>query len=196
MIRLAKETDVDQTAELHAKHIKPLLLFAELGKPFLKILHRSLIKSRYGVIVVSEIDSKIAGFCSAAYDAPAAARELVLKKFHLLLLTVLSAVLKKPAILKKIIQLFIHLQKTKKDPIRAEFLTIVVEPGHRKQGIAAKMFDLMKAEMKAKGIKKVRNSAVHDDIAVNRMSHKFNFELAGTFYLYGIKMNLYHYNVE
>lgn len=194
MIRFAKETDIDSVVGLYTKYIENSF-FTTLGTSFLRKLFKSLIPSSYGMSFIFMANSRSVGFISSSSNYSAFLKRFFLKNGFILSVLVLHSLIKNPIVLRRLWESLLYARKIMQDSIKAEMLFIAIEPVYRLQGVATELISYTLAEMKRRGIKKVKVSTDQSNIVVNRLLQKLGFDFVSAFQLYGKKMCLYHHTI-
>jgi hypothetical protein len=103
--RIAKEKDCEEIVDLHYQIRKTYSagIFAKLGKPFLRVYYKIILKDINSIVVCAEDGNGILqGFCSATLDSEAHLANLELHKIWLAI-GAFSSLICKPSIFKDLL---------------------------------------------------------------------------------------------
>ncbi len=189
-IRRAKENDIDVMLRLFSSYIDNSF-FAKLGNAFLKLLLQELIRSDLCITLVCSIDSRVIAFLSGTSDCPRCFRRIVSRRGLPLFLLALKGIFRIPATLQIIKESLIYISRAARDSAKAELLFIAIEPDYRMRGVATGLITAALAELKKRGICKVRVSTDQANLAINALLQKLNFELTGSSLFINKGMYLY-----
>ena len=109
----------------------------------------------------------------------------------MLSILILHSMIKKPIVLTRLWESLLYARRIVQGSIKAEMLFIAIEPNYRLQGVAIELVNYTLAEMKRRGVEKVKVSTDQSNVVVNGLLQKLNFDFMNTFCLYRKKMCLY-----
>ena len=104
--RLAKPCDINELVNIHysVRNIYLIGIFAQLGKPFLKLYYKIILNDKYSVIVCAEDnDGKIKGFSSATLNVEEQFANLRRNKIKLGF-AAFSSIVRRPSLIKALLE--------------------------------------------------------------------------------------------
>lgn len=139
-------------ATLHIKSIKNGFL-PTLGINFLTLLYKTINECSFATLETEYNGNELKGFVSGTDGTSSLYKQML--KYPLSLLICLFPVLFNPIKIKKIINIFFHMHgKKRSDFPNAELLTICVDDGYRRQGVANILYKRLSSYFKKRNIKK------------------------------------------
>jgi ribosomal protein S18 acetylase RimI-like enzyme len=194
-IRLLQKNDCREAAMLRLSAQEWGFLPA-MGLSFQSELLKGTCESKwgFGLICVGE-NGKIVGLVYAATNLLRYYKSILLFRGPILAWWALLKLIKKPELLKGIVQYFIYPAKLPVKEIEAEWLTMVVDREHRNRGIAKALTASLIEEYRKRLIKKFRSTVAARNTVTCRLHDKFGFTLIGTFPLCGDRINVYKYKL-
>lgn len=142
-------------AELHAASIDRGFL-SSLGVPFLTQLYRAIDESPESVLLVRELDGKVAGFVAGSIGMAPVRRALLRRPWSLL--AALAPALVRPRMLVGLLEVVRATARAsgRKDLPQAELLSLAVDPDHRRQGLAESLYRELLGAFAAMGARRFR----------------------------------------
>jgi len=177
-------------AEIHAQALAGDFL-PSLGVPFLTELYRAILGLRLGFGFVTGVDDWITGFVIASEDTSTLFRKVMLRRAVPLGLHMLPAVVRRPTLLRNIIETFTYPEQEGGVPIPAELVVIAVDASRRGHGEGAQLCAALDAEFRRRGITCYKVTVNQGNEGANRFYTRHGFELAYSFTLYKRSWNLY-----
>ncbi len=177
-------------AEIHARALAGDFL-PSLGVPFLAELYRGILGLGLGFGFVTVSGAAVTGFVIASDDTSALFRTVMMKRAMPLGLRLLPALLRRPTLLRNIIETFTYPGQEGKVAIAAELVVIAVDATTRGQGQGALLCDTLDADFRQRGITRYKVSVNQSNEGANRFYRRQGFALADSFRLYGRGWNLY-----
>ena len=170
---LASLSDANEIANLHYTQIKTGFL-SSLGKKFLTILYKSLIKEQEGIVVIlkNSDDDKTLGFVSGTSDLKKIYFKIILKNFPQLTISILPKLFDIKNI-RKIAETFFYPKNLPKDIPESETLSLVINPKFQGQGLGKILFLEYAKILKKRGINMTRFVIGKDLINSHKMVKKF-----------------------
>ncbi|MCK5393604.1 MAG: GNAT family N-acetyltransferase [Candidatus Omnitrophica bacterium] len=190
MIRQAKESDITRISELYCLYIEDSF-FVHFGKGFLKELFKNIIISKHALCFVYEIDGKVQGFITGAFQLSKLFREMFFRKCHVWAIKVMPQIIRYPSSIKYIIESFLYSSKAHIENINSELLFIAIEPEFRKKGVASLLVDRIIKDFRNKGVSKVKVATVKNNKGVNKFLESYGAYFEREFKFYGKNMILY-----
>lgn len=161
LIRPARPSEARQLARM----VMELITWGRLrhlGLPFNTLLQRFHITSRYGIILVAEVDGRIVGNTGGVTDRKRFYRELAWKWGWLSALLILPYLFK-PANLEVLRKGMTYFTKTPVDDPPAEATLMNVIPEYQRGGLGPKLFFALMDEYRKRGFKIVKVGHVNPE---------------------------------
>lgn len=177
-------------AEIHAQALAGDFL-PSLGVPFLAELYRGILGLGLGFGFVTTRGEAVTGFVIASDDTSALFRTVMMKRAIALGLRLLPALLRRPTLLRNIIETFTYPEKEGHVPVAAELVVIAVDASTRGHGQGALLCDALDADFRRRGITRYKVTVNQGNDGANRFYRRQGFVLADSFSLYGRGWNLY-----
>lgn len=190
-IRKLRREEAPVAADLHIEG-QPGTVLTTLGKEFLTALYAELSDSQHGLALVAVQEGQVVGIIAGATDTHALFKELIWKRGLRLAIPVARRLLRKPALLYRVLQTFTYPNKLRANPGDAEFLFMGVRSDMRRQGIASRMLEALIAALKERGATGLLSTVDVTNPRANPFHVKWGFQVIAQFDLYGRKMNLYY----
>lgn len=147
IIRGIKPNDIESISRLHYENLKEGII-AHLGTDFLSAFYNESILHENIFTHIAQKDKEIVGFVTGAVNLNSVPSVMIRK----LWIHALIALLKKPLLIPKILQIPFY-PSFQKNNNSGEIFTLVVKPGHRRQGIGTKLVTRLVEEFKKKKCK-------------------------------------------
>jgi ribosomal protein S18 acetylase RimI-like enzyme len=176
-------------AEIHAQALAGDFL-PSLGIPFLAELYRGILGLGLGFGFVT-VNDGVSGFVLGSDDTSALFRTVMLKRAIPLGLRLLPALVRRPALLRNIIQTFTYPEQEGKVPVAAELVVIAVDATVRGQGQGAALCNALEADFRRRSITRYKVTVNQSNDGANRFYQRQGFQLADRFRLYDRGWNLY-----
>ena len=201
-IRAIEHRDCERLAEMHSQAMGNSL-WAQLGERFLLELYRGLIDSPYFLGFVYEerdaqSEQQILGFIAGSTDTDRMFKSLFRKRYALLALSAGPALLRRPLLLKKLLQThkYSRMSTETADTIPGESLFCSFEPQLRGKRISGHINKVLFDELLARGHRRVKISTETDNNGANRQLQSWGFEQIHDFRFYGKDMVTYALDLE
>jgi ribosomal protein S18 acetylase RimI-like enzyme len=184
------EDHLRAVARLHAGALAGDFL-PSLGERFLHVFYRGALRSRLasGFVNLNEAGA-VTGFILGSLDSSALFRYVASRSAGSLGWAALPAVLKRPALLLKVVETFLYPSKESADE-KAELLVIAVEASCRSQGLGEALVRTLEEVLRAQGIRAYKVTVLQSNPGANRFYQRLGFTLGGQFRLYKKNWNLY-----
>ena len=155
VVRAAQRQDVKVIVQLHIKAFDDFFL-SGLGCGFLTVYYKAVLKSRDGLLFVIEDNRKIVGFCAAAKKSQGYNKRLVKDNLFLFGIQGIKLSVTKPKALIRLLKNFEKHDLSQEDKgDYAELYSIAVDPKAQGSGAGKRLLQLLEAELKECGIKKL-----------------------------------------
>ena len=105
-------------------------------------------------------------------------------------------VLRRPKLLKGLLQYFIYPSSVPFKQLEAEWLTLVVDAKHRNKGIANALTLSLFEEYRKRGVKSFKSTVSKSNVISCGLHDKLGFKFLGTFPLFGDQINIYEYELS
>lgn len=197
-IRPMQHRDAERVAELHHAAMGNSL-WAQLGIPFLTVLYQQLVNSQLFQAFVYVEDGLVKGFIAGSSD-PETMFSTVFRKTWLVLGPAALGGLRKPAVLKKLLETARYFNASGNDdiglPVKAESLFCSFEPNLRGKRISGHINKVLFDDLLARGHKYVKITTEVDNEGANRQLRSWGFEDMHRFRFYGKDMVTYVLDLE
>jgi len=190
MLRTAKLSDVGRLAELHSSELSTDFL-PSLGMPFLVLLYTKLIKSPNIYILVFESTGRVEGFIVGGSNFDKTFKNILSENIIQFSIVITPHVLKKPQIIKKIIETMFYTQKFGSRASSAELVVLAVSKRFQRIGLGRKLVNILERKLKGIGISKYRVSVNAGNAVANSFYKALSFVEYNKFELYGKEINIY-----
>jgi ribosomal protein S18 acetylase RimI-like enzyme len=179
-----------RVADIHARALAGDFL-PSLGVGFLTELYRGILGLGLGFGFATLVDNRVAGFVLASEDTSALFRTVLRRRAIPLGLRLAPALLRRPSLVRNIIETFTYPQHESAVPVSAELVVIAVDTAQRGAGIGAALCSALDADFRRRGITRYKVTVNQSNDGANRFYKRQGFELAHAFTLYGRAWNLY-----
>lgn len=149
-IRNTQPSDIPSLVQIFQKEL-PLSIFNQLGPEFIEvyILAAYQAKNSFALSVIK--NEKIIGFAIASTHPFEIFQKMILTHPVKLIKIFILSLVKTPALLKDLIQLFI-IQFEHADKIKPELLTIAIDRDFQGQRVGSKLINKIKDEFRERGV--------------------------------------------
>jgi len=173
--RLARTTDVDAIADLHARLIAEGFL-VRLGRPFLRRLYRRVVRSpRSFAVVVSEGDA-VRGFAAVAENTRSFYKEFLLHDGLIAGLCALPRVVRAP---RRVAETLLYGVRTHGELPAAEVLATAVDTSARNRGFGVLLVNAAVEELGRRGVASARVVTALDNVPALRVYERAGFRRRG-----------------
>ena len=162
-----------------------------LGTNFLKIVNKSILKYNLGFGFVYVTDGKVVGFVLACKDTGKLFKDIIKRKWTVLIISVLRKAIMKPSALIKIYETLYYPKKESSDEIHAELLVIAIDKDYRGRKIGKNLIDNLNAKFLQENIYKYSVSVYSDNVSANKFYKSVGLRLERSFKLYNKEFNVY-----
>lgn len=190
MIRLMAAKDIPRASELYSKYMHSSIL-AECDPSFPRALLTTIAGSKYCLNYVYETNGRISAFICSTVNASFLFRQLAVKNGLRFLYVLLKALIKKPLLFLRLLEMPGYIFKSDIPFAKAEMLFIVVAPKSRHKGKARQLILKTIEGLRELNINMVKVSTLKDNIAVNHLLDSLNFNLIRKFSFLGKNSLLY-----
>lgn len=163
IIRQAKLDDLDAIVKIHNSAFTNFFL-TSLGDGFLKLYYQSVMRSKYGIILISESDCEVIGFCAGTLLSAGFNTRLIKENLFNYMWQSVKLLFTSPI---SILHLYKNLTKENPDVgdngDYAELLSIGVDPNNQGGGAGKKMLIALEEEVQKKGGLKLSLTTDYED---------------------------------
>jgi GNAT superfamily N-acetyltransferase len=190
------QSDAQEIAEIHCEALADDFL-PSLGKSFLTAFYRNILSFNIGFGVVFEKDHHIAGFAIVTEDTKLFYKTLLSKHFWELTPKVLWALMKKPSLIKRLLEtLFYGRRESSELDTEAELMVIVVRKDYQHQGIASRMLHFLNNELSLRGVKSYTVRTYAETTASNSFYTAKGFKRHDSYLMYNREWNVYKFDID
>ena len=176
--------------EIHAQALAGDFL-PSLGSGFLAELYRGILGMGLGFGFVAEEGGVVLGFVIASNDTSDLFRRVMLRRAFPLGLKMLPALIRRPVLIRNIIETFTYPKLEGEAAVSAELVVIAVDSSFRSHGLGAALCSALDEDFRCHGVTQYKVTVNHSNDGANRFYLRQGFQLAHTFRLYGRGWNLY-----
>ena len=190
------KTKIEQVVDVHLKSFSGFFL-TFLGRRFLTLFYRGVIREPTGIALVYLENSKVVGFVVGMMNPSGFYARLLRRDWFRFGMASIPAVLKKPKSVFRLLRALSRPSTTPKDPKVAELSSIAVLPEYQGKGIGKSLVNAFIQEVKKRGGKFIylTTDACNNE-TVNRFYQKIGFKLKRSFETpEKRKMNEYWYEI-
>ena len=195
MIRRMNKEDIPDVVELYLNHMFDSV-FVQLGRGFLTLIFKEMLKSDYATNYVYEDKSIIVGFISSSLNARRLFRQIINNNFFFLGYLIALKCITKPKTIFYIIDSASYFNKTELKSVNAELLFISIDPGYRRGGIAKELIAATLKEFCKRGISRVKVATLKNNLIVNNLLRKIGFIQVDIFKFFGKENVLYEFKLS
>ena len=187
MIYKLTPKDSEKVALIHKSALSDDFL-PSLGIKFLNTFYSGLIGKPNVFGFVYQEKNKVAGFVVGTNDMNAFFKTALKSKFFKLSFLLLFQILKRPIIIKNILETFLYPQKDSGP--KAELVVIAIDDKYRGMGIGKKLVRALESEMKKRKIKEYKLTVTKRNKNANDFYTHLGFKKFSEFSLYGKEWNV------
>ncbi len=189
-IRSLALEDAPRVAAIHATALAGDFL-PSLGVGFLTELYRGILGMKLGFGFVAETDGQVTAFVLGSDDTSALFRKVMLARAVPLGLRLAPALMRRPSLLRHVVETFTYPEQEGAVPVKAELVVIAVDSRVRGAGIGAALCAALDASFRERGVSQYKVTVNQSNEGANRFYLRHGFALAYSFRLYGRGWNLY-----
>lgn len=213
MILPMRMCHIPEVAGLHAQALAGDFL-PGLGEGFLRVLYRSILEGNLGFgwvclqnaadiehpadteYPVDRVPPKVVGFVVGCEDTSRLFRQAIARAWLQLGWSVLQSLVRRPALVGRILETFFYPGKENNGLGKAELLVIAVDRENRGRGIGDALIQALNRTFWEKGIQSYKLTVLQSNQGANRFYHRLGFKMVGTFNLYGKDWNQYRFEIK
>lgn len=180
-LRPAMIRDVPGIVEVHERSFQGFFL-TFLGRSFLATLYRGIIEDSGGLVFVSEIDNKVAGFVAGSLESAGLYRRLLQQRWWRFGIAAAGAAMRRPRIVPRLLRAFAKPREKEGREDIALLMSVAVDPQAEGRRVGTALVDAFRQEAMARGAKAVVLTTDRDDNErANRFYQARGFRLARSF---------------
>ena len=183
------EKDCVEVSRIHKEALEGDYL-PTLGLNVLKTIYKGLLKDKESFGYVAEENGKVIGFVTGSENTKNLFKKVIKQEFTPLSYYTLLALIKKPCLIKNLIQTFQYNEKVKTDA-NAELISIAIKEEHRGKDLGKSLTKILINDFKKRNINKIKVTVNKSNIGANKFYQRIGFKHIETFKIYGKEMNLY-----
>jgi ribosomal protein S18 acetylase RimI-like enzyme len=174
-IRPTLTADITEVVAIHEESFSGFFL-TFLGRAFLCELYTATLRDPTGLSFVAVDGNRLVGFVSGTSQPDGFYRRLLRHRWWRFALASASAVLRRPAIIPRLLRAFNVPEQVAEKAMRATLMSIAVRPETQGRGIGEALVKTFLSEAKARGATTVDLTTDRcDNEAVNRFYRKLGF---------------------
>jgi ribosomal protein S18 acetylase RimI-like enzyme len=181
-------------AHIHAEALAGDFL-PSLGEPFLSRFYKTVLNEGLGFGFVQLEEAGINGFVIGSVDTSSLFRKAVLSAGIRMGMDALPAILRRPALLLKVLETFLYPGRESFVVERAELLVIAVAANQRGKSVGRELVQALNDEFRKQGVQSYKVTVLNSNDSANRFYQHLGFHRAGRFKLYQKSWNLYTYTL-
>jgi ribosomal protein S18 acetylase RimI-like enzyme len=190
MFRKAKLSDLDKLVRIHYSELNSDFL-PSLGINFLRLLYSDLLALSGVYVVVYEDGGYVKGFIVGSKNFERDFNEIIKKGFIKYFLSILPQILKRPLMLKNLVETLFYPKKEGLELPVSELVVIAVSGKSHRKGIGRKLVLELEKKLSKENVKKYKVSANKNNYVANQFYKSLGFKKHSDFFLYGKIVNLY-----
>lgn len=180
-IRKMYLADVNKVVRIHLISFSGFFL-SFLGPRFLTSLYAYILFSPDGVGYVAIDNSQVVGFVCGSMKPSGFYRRFFLSKWREIILSILSAIIRNPSVVPRLVWRFVTPPQASAEPGTATLMSIAVLPEYQNKGIGKALIQEFLNEMKKRGMRRVNLTTDRDNNdAVNSFYQRMGFQLVRSF---------------
>lgn len=187
MIGEVSINDSHQLAKLHTQAL-PGDFLPSLGVDFLEAFYGGVIGRRSVFGFASRKKGCVEGFVIGTENMGDFIKLTLINNFLKLSFLLFVQVLKRPLILKNLVETLTYSGKENKPP--AELVVIAIDKSSRRKGLGRKLILELESEMKRRGIGEYKLAVTKRNKKANAFYQALNFDYKSSFRLYGKSWNV------
>lgn len=181
MIRRMDNADLSAVVDIHIRSF-PGFFLTFLGPSFLTLLYKNINSDEEGLVLVTDSGSGITGFVGGVTQQSGFYARLVKRQALVFALAALSAVIKQPRILPRLLRALNRSSQSKASIAEACLMSLAVHPNNQGQGIGRELVSAFCQAMTARGVDTISLTTDRDhNEQANRFYMSLGFTLARTF---------------
>lgn len=149
----AQKNDCADMATIYVRAL-PDSFLGQLGPKFIRLLFRAMIDFGMAVALVAKENGKVVGYVCGVKNINQFYKHFY-QKYYLKVVGILFRQIVNPHTLSKILENFLYPQKNDR-LVKAELLSIAIEPNYQGKNIGGKLFNGFNSEMEKIGVKKYK----------------------------------------
>lgn len=150
-LRPGELADLDAVVRVHLESFSGFFL-TFMGPAFLREFYRALIEFPEATLIVATIGSDVVGFVGGAEDESAFFRWIVDSRKVRFGVAASTAVLQRPATLKRLLRAFARPDESATDEFPATLLSVAVDPRCQSKGVGKLLLDAFGRRMRSRGV--------------------------------------------
>ncbi len=189
LVPISKE-HFDRMADLHLQNY-PGDFLPSFGKRFLVALYEAMFAQKAAFGFAGVIEGELAGFCVFTADGPNLFPSTLKRGFWKLGWLAGLQLLRKPSILKMMVETFRYESRADVENVKAEGLLWAVDPKYLGTGLGEATFEECERELIRQGIKTYKFTSSRDKTAAHGFFKKKGHTFIRDFELYGKTWSLH-----
>jgi len=194
-IKILEQEHVQAIAQIHEEALEGEFL-PTLGVPFLEAYYQSILKDSSVIGFVYLEEDTPAGFIVGCLDTTRMFRKAILKSGFRLGLRALPSILKKPHLVRNILDTFSYPEKEGSAPEKAELLVIAIRNKDRRKGYGRELVRQLNDTLQQLGVPSYKVSVSQSHQAANIFYQQLGFERMATFSLFDKDWYIYTYDLN
>jgi len=184
------KTHIRDICEIHASTLRGDFL-PSLGKNFLDLLYKNLLKSDlfFSYIAIEDLD--VCGFIAGSENSKLLFRGVIRKNFFNFFYVLILKIVSCPPVLLRIFQTFLYSKKTDKNGITGELIIIAVAEKSQNKGLGNLLLSEFERHLYLKKIRKYKVTVIENNIQAKSFYEKHGFIKISRFNLYKKNWELY-----
>ena len=195
MFRPLRIDDAPSIAHLHCEGLADDFLPA-LGPAFLKCLYTAMLADNqvFGYIAEDE-GGGVCGFILGCEQTGQLFRRTLTRRPLPIMVQVLKALLRKPYLLKNVMQTLLYPGKEPDTDVEAELIVIIIKQGYRGKGIGRELVSLLTTTLLKRGITAYKVTVNSSNESANLFYQTLGGQFARQLNIYGKDWNMYIYQL-
>lgn len=181
MIRSACREDIEAIVDIHVSSF-PSFFLTFLGRAFLQLLYESILSDAEGILLVAETNGAVSGFVAGVTQQRGFYRRLLEARKWMFARAALSAAMRRPAIVPRLIRALRRPHDTGDSAADACLMSIATRPEYQGRGVGRALVEAFCDALADRGVQSLCLTTDRDhNEATNQFYLSQDFGLARTF---------------
>ncbi len=181
LIRPMRPADLHDIVHVHLNSF-PNFFLTFLGPGFLKLLYHNIARDPDGIVLVADVEGKVAGFVAGVTRQTGFYQRLIQRQKWAFAWAAIGAVVRRPFIVPRLWRALRKAKEAAESAAEACLMSIAVHPDYQVLGVGQKLVDAFCKELSNRGISVFCLTTDRDNNdATNRFYQRLNFKLVRTF---------------
>lgn len=196
IIKKITEEHINEVTQIHIEALSGEFL-PSLGNDFLRTLYRGILEGNQSIGFVYIMEEKVVGFVLASKDTNKLFKDVIQRRWPMLVLTALKRIINSPSLLPKIFETFFYPNKVRyEDNIIAELIVIAVDKKYRGEKIGKELINILNKMFFKEKIYTYKVVVFKNNKQANNFYKAVGFRFYHSAILYKNECNVYRYDIS